>query len=73
MDDDSPRFFALSLSVAIACALAWLLMGGAEMVASMAERQGIAVRNDGETERSSSSVDQLIACSVCSGSSVVSS
>ena len=41
MDDDSPRFLALSLSVAVACALSWLLMGGAEMVASMAERQGM--------------------------------
>lgn len=41
MDDDSPRFFALSLSVAVACALSWLLMGGAELVASVAEQQGV--------------------------------
>lgn len=41
MDDDSPRFFALSLSLATACALSWLLMGGAEMVASVAVEQGV--------------------------------
>lgn len=41
MDDDTPRFFALSLSVATACALSWLLMGGAEMVGSVAEQQGV--------------------------------
>ena len=41
MDDDSPRFLTLSLWLATACALSWLLMGGAEMVASMAEEQGV--------------------------------
>lgn len=40
MDDDSPRFFLLSLSLAVACALSWLLMGGAEMVGAMAEQRG---------------------------------
>ena len=40
MEDDSPRFFVLSFSLAVACALSWLLMGGAEMVAAMAEQQG---------------------------------
>lgn len=40
MTEDRPRFVALTLSLAAACALSWLLMGGAEMIASVAERQG---------------------------------
>jgi len=40
VDEDRPRFIALSLSLAAACALSWLLMGGAEMIASVAEQQG---------------------------------
>lgn len=40
MDPDRPRFALLSLCLAAACALAWLLMGGAEMLDTVAERRG---------------------------------
>lgn len=40
--DDAPRFFLLSLVLGAACVLSWLLMGGAEMIAGVAERRGTA-------------------------------
>lgn len=39
-EEDRPRFLALSLTLAVLCALSWWLMGGGEMLAGLAERRG---------------------------------
>lgn len=39
-EEDRPRFLALSLTLAVLCALSWWLMGGGEMLSGLAEQRG---------------------------------